>query len=40
VSGNSLGLENVGGALQVTATNVVRGNAVDTSGTITTVGLQ
>jgi hypothetical protein len=40
VSGNNLGLENVGGTLLLSGTNVVRGNAVDTSGVITTTGLQ
>jgi hypothetical protein len=41
VTGNGLGLENLGaGALLVYGNNVVRGNTTDTSGTITTTGVQ
>jgi uncharacterized repeat protein (TIGR01451 family) len=40
VTGNNIGLENAGGTLLVYGNNAVRGNATNTSGTITTVGLQ
>jgi hypothetical protein len=40
VSGNGIGLQNVGGDLFVYGNNAVRGNTTNTSGTITTTGLQ
>jgi hypothetical protein len=40
VSGNTLGLQNVGGTLEVDGTSVVRGNTTDTTGTISTVPRQ
>jgi hypothetical protein len=40
VSGNTLGLENVGGTLEVSGNNAVRGNATNSSGTLTPAGLQ
>jgi hypothetical protein len=40
VSGNGIGLENLTGSLYVYGNNAVRGNTLDTSGTITPAGLQ
>jgi hypothetical protein len=40
VGGNGVGLDNAGGMLVVYGNNVVRGNSLDTSGTITPAGLQ
>jgi hypothetical protein len=40
VSGNSIGLENAGGTLQVYGNNAVWGNGTNTTGPITTTGLQ
>jgi hypothetical protein len=40
VTGNDVGLQNDGGTIAVTGTNAIRGNTIETAGTITTVGLQ
>jgi nitrous oxidase accessory protein NosD len=40
VSGNTLGLENLGGTLEVSGNNAVRGNTTNTSGTIVPATLQ
>jgi uncharacterized repeat protein (TIGR01451 family) len=40
VSGNTIGLENVDGTLEVSGNNVIRGNTTNTSGMITPGGLQ
>jgi hypothetical protein len=40
VTGNTLGLENLGGTLEVSGNNVVRGNSTDTTGAISPSGLQ
>jgi hypothetical protein len=40
VTGNFVGLENLGGTLYVYGNNAIRGNTTNTSGTITTTGLQ
>jgi hypothetical protein len=40
VTGNDFGLVNAGGTLYVYGNNAVRGNTIDTSGTITPAGLQ
>jgi hypothetical protein len=40
VTGNNVGLSNVVGTITVTGTNAIRGNAIDTNGTITLGPLQ
>jgi hypothetical protein len=40
VTGNGVGLQNDGGTIAVTGTNAIRGNTIETAGTITPAALQ